>query len=92
MSIEDVLIAIGITVIAALVVSVLGWIFRRQVAQALLALDMSTATVFGWVMAFIMLGVIIVFPLIDIETPTTLRSVFPVIVGLLIASSVWQRR
>ena len=92
MTIEEVLIAIGIAVLAALVVSALGWVFRRQLGQALAALDMSAGAVFAWVMAFIMLTVIIVFPLIEIEIPGTLTGVFAVLVGFLIVSTVWKRR
>lgn len=92
MTIEEVLIAIGIAVLAALVVSALGWIFRRQLSRALAALDMSAGGVFAWVMAFIMLAVIIVFPLIDVEIPGTVTVVFAFLMGSLAISTVWKRR
>ena len=92
MTIEEVLIAIGIAVLAALVVSALGWIFRRQLSRALAALDMSAGGVFAWVMAFIMLAAIIVFPLIDVEIPVTLTGVFAFLMVSLAISTVWKRR
>ena len=92
MTIEEFLIAIGIAVLAALLVSALGWIFRHQLSRALAALDMSAGAVFAWVMAFIMLTVIIVFPLIDVEIPGTLTAIFAFLIGSLAISTVWKRR
>ena len=92
MYIEDVLIAIGIGVIATLIASGVIWIFRRQVSQALTALDMSAGAIFGWVMAYIILGVIIVFALQGIEVPIVLTSMFGLLIVVLITTTVWRRR
>lgn len=88
MGVVEVIYAIGITAVATLIVSVLSWVFRRQLGQAIAALDMSTGAVFAWVMAFIMLAVIIVFPLIDVEVPGTLTGVFGFLIGSLAISTV----
>ena len=92
MGVVEVIYAIGITAVATLIVSVLSWVFRRQLGQAIAALDMSTGAVLGWVMAFIILAVFIMFTLNDLEVPETLRGVFAVMIGVLLASTVWKRR
>ena len=92
MSIEEILIAIGIAVLATLIVSVLSWVFRRQLGRALATLDMSAGGVFAWAMAFIMVAVIIVFPLIDVEIPVAITAMFGFLIVSLAVSTVWKRR
>ena len=91
MTIEDLLISIGVGVIATLVASALIWVFRRQLREAFAALDMSTGAILAWVMAFIMLAVVIVFPLIGVDTPAGMLGLLAVIIGFLIVSTVWRR-
>ena len=92
MEIEETLITIGAGVIGTLIATGLIWFFRRQLSQALEALDMSAGGVLAWTMAFIMLAVIITFPLIDVEIPTAIIGVFAVLVGILATGTVWRRR
>ena len=92
MTLDNLLISIGVGVIASLVASALIWVFRRQLRQAFVALDMSTGAILAWVMAFVMLAVIIVFPLIGVDTPAGLIGMLAVMVGSLIGSTVWRRR
>lgn len=92
MTINEMLVAIAIGVIATLLASGLIWIFRRQLRQALAALDLSTGAILAWLMAFIMLAVIIVFPLIGTKIPITLIGVFPFMIGMLLIGTVNSKR
>lgn len=89
---QDLLIGIGIAVVSTAIVSALGWFFRHQLLQALTALDMSTGAVLGWAMAFIMLGVVIAFSVVDIEIPLILYAIFPMLVIALLMVTVNVRR
>ena len=92
MTVEDNLIAIVSSVIATLIASGLIWVFRRQLGQALVALDMPAGAVFAWVMAFIVLAVFIVFPLIDREVPGILESVLVMLLISLAMTTFSKRR
>lgn len=92
MTIDDILISVGIGVIATLIASGLIWVFRRQLRQALATLDMSTGAALAWLMAFIMLAVIIVFPLINTEMPGALTGIFAFMIGVLLVATVSSRR
>ena len=92
MTVNEILISIAVGVLATLIASGLIWFFRRQLRQAIAALDMSAGAIFAWVMAFIMLAVIIVFPLIGTEIPGTLTGIFAFTVGVLLAATVFSRR
>lgn len=92
MTISEILVAIAVGVIATLLGSGLIWVFRRQLRQALAALDMSTGAILAWLMAFIMLAVIIVFPLMGAEIPGTLMGTFPPMIGMLLVATVYSKR
>ena len=92
MTINEMLVVIALGVIATLLASGLIWVFRRQLRQALVALDLSTGAILAWLMAFIMLAVIIVFPLIGTEIPMSLIAVFPFMIGVLLAATVNSKR
>ena len=91
-NLQDLLIGIGIAVVSTAIVSALGWFFRHQLLRALTALDMSTGAVLGWAMAFIMLGVVIAFSVVDIEIPLILYAIFPMLVIALLMVTVNVRR
>ena len=92
MTINEMLVAIAVGVIATLLASGLIWVFRRQLRQALAALDMSTGAILAWLMAFIMLAVITVFPLMGTEIPGTLMGTFPFMIGVLLVATVNSKR
>ena len=77
--------------IGTLITSGLIWVFRRQLRQAFAALDMSTGAILAWVMAFIMLAVVIVFPLIGVDTPGGIPGILAFMIGILLVSTVWRR-
>ena len=91
MTMSEILVSIAIGVVATLMASGLIWFFRRQLRQALAVLDMSTGAVLAWLMAFIMLAVMIVFPLMDIEIPAALVGVFAFIIGSLMITTVFKK-
>ena len=92
MTINEILVAIAVGVIATLLASGLIWVFRRQLRQAIAALDLSTGAILAWLMAFIMLAVIIVFPLMDTEIPGTLIGIFPFMIGVLLIATVNSKK
>ena len=92
MTIEEVLIGVSIGVIATLLGSGLIWVFHRQLRPALAYLDLSTGAILAWLMAFIMLAVIIVFPLLGFEIPLILTGIFAFTVGVLITTTVSSKR
>ena len=92
MTIDDILISIGVGVTATLIASGLIWVFRRQLRQALATLDMSTGAALAWLMAFIMLAVIIIFPLMGTEIPGTLTWVFAFMIGVLLIATVSSKK
>ena len=79
---QEKVITIFLGIISSLVAGGILWFFRQQVRELMTALDMSTGALLGWLMAFIMLAVIIVFPLIDTPVPGTLTGIFAVLVVL----------
>ncbi len=89
---QQMVVAISLGVISSLIAGSILWFFREQVHEVLAALDMSTGAAFAWIMAFIMLAVIIAFPLMDKDIPSPVTSSFAVLVGWLLASTVWRRR
>lgn len=92
MSVEQAVIAILLGVVASLASAGILWAFRRQVRDTLTALDMSAGAALGWLMAFVMLAVIIVFPLIGKDIPGSIVGLFGFLVGALIFSLVLQRK
>ena len=83
---------IVIGVAASLIATGLGWFFRRQIRTAISSLDMSAGAAFAWLMVFIMLGAVIVFPLIDVKIPVVLYVLLPMMTITLLMATVWRRR
>ncbi len=94
MTIAEVTISIGIGVISGLVTSGLIWlwVFRRRVRKWISTRNISVGESFGWLMAFTMLTVIIVFPLIGLETPDVLYWIVPMTAMHIIVLRAWRRR
>ena len=90
--IDDMLIAIVVSVVATLIASGLLWFFRRQVSETLRSLDMSAGAVFAWIVVFICLAVVIVFSVVGIDIPSTINAIAVVGFGLLVGATVWRRR
>lgn len=90
--IDDMLIAIVVSVVATLIASGLLWFFRRQLNEALRSLDMSAGAAFAWAVVFICLTVVIVFAVIGIDIPSTINAIAVVGFGFLVATTVWRRR
>ena len=85
-------IGIGSTLIGGLVLAIPGWIFRHRLRQAISSLDMSTGAVLAWVLVFIMAAVVIVFPLIGVETPSIIPLLLVMVVVFLMMSTVSNKR
>lgn len=92
MTLDEILIAIAIGVIATLIASGVIWVFRRPIRQVLAALDMSTGAVLAWLLVFIMLGVAITFPLIGTEIPMLIYLMFPMVVIYVMMGTINRRR
>ena len=92
LSIGEIPIHIVIGVVASLIATGLVWFFRRQISTAISFLDMSAGAAFAWLMVFIMLGAVIVFPLIDVEIPAVLYLLLPMMVIVLLMGTVLRRR
>lgn len=90
--IDDMLIAIVVSVVATLIASGLLWFFRRQVSETLRSLDMSAGAAFAWAVVFICLTVVIVFSVVGIDIPSTINVILISGFGFLVATTVWRRR
>ncbi len=90
--IDDLLIAIVVSVVATLIASGLLWFFRRQLNEALRSLDMSAGAVFAWIVLLICLAVVIVFSVVGIDIPSAINTILVAGFGFLVAATVWRRR
>lgn len=81
-----------IGVIASLIGGCLLWFFRRQVYAGLSKLDMSAGAALAWLMSFLILAVLVIFPLIDVEPPSGLLALLAFLVASLLGSTVWRRK
>ena len=90
--IDDLLIAIVVSVVATLIASGLLWFFRRQVSETLRSLDMSAGAAFAWVVVLVCLAVVIVFSVVGIDIPSTINVILISGFGFLVATTVWRRR
>lgn len=88
----EISVALAVGVGASLIAGAIGWFFRRQLLASISSLDMSTGAILAWLMAFIMLGVIIVFPLMGFEIPGALTGIFAFMIGMLLVSTVSSKR
>lgn len=90
--INEYFVAIGISIAGSLMAAGALWFFRRQLQELVSGLDMSTGAVLGWIMAFILLTVLVVFTVLGIELPSVLTTVFVILIAFLVMETVNQRR
>ena len=90
--IDDMLIAIVVSVVATLIASGLLWFFRRQVSETLRSLDMSAGAAFAWAVVFICLTTVIVFSVVGIDIPSAIDTIVVFGFAALIGTTVWRRR
>lgn len=92
MSINLIPLEIIIGVAASLIAAFLLWAFRKRVGQAISETELSAGQILGWLMAFIILAVIIVGMFVEVDPPTPLVGILGFLVGILMVSSMRNRR
>ena len=90
--IDDMLVAIVVSVVATLIASGLLWFFRRQVSETLRSLDMSAGAAFAWAVVFICLTTVIVFAVLGIDIPIVITMILTSGFISLLMTTVWRRR
>ena len=92
MSIDQAIVAVVLGTVGSLLATAVLWAFRRQIRDTLSRLDMTAGAAFGWLMAFAMLVVMVIFPLVDKDVPDAVSGVFPVLVAMLVVVTAANRR
>ena len=92
MSVTEIPIHLVVGIVASLISAGLIWFFHKQILTVISSMDMSSGAALGWLMVFIMLGAVIVFALIDVETPAVLNMLLPFAVFMLLMGTIWRRQ
>ena len=94
MTLENTAFNLVVGTIGSLIAGFIIWFFRRQIKEVLSTLNVSTGAVFICSIVLIMLAVIIVFPIIGIETPSAITTGFMFLLGIIAFHfiDIWRGR